>query len=231
MPWCPVCKTEYRQSFCSCIDCGIDLVDALQPDVEQEAKPETNEPWVFFAEIHDYTEAVIIESLLQSNMVPFSKEYKGDRDVMGIYVGNTTFSVDLFVPESQFTQAEELLGSNTGFRGNQDELNELADRECKRADDKLNESYNQIFVKFKNNKLFLDKFGDAEIAWIKFRDAHLAALYPEEDKILHYGSMFPLAYYFEKANLTWDRVMQLNQWLLDYPEGMAELGSRGKTYR
>ena len=116
----------------------------------------------------------------------------------------------------------------SGFHGNQLELNEAAYKEFKRADDKLNEIYNKIFIKYKDNQLFLDKLINAEIAWINFRDAQLEAIYPEENKSVYYGSIFPMVYNIEKAKLTWDRVIQLNQWLIEYPEGTTGLGSRGK---
>ncbi len=30
MPWCPLCKTEYREGIEKCADCGCDLVDSLE---------------------------------------------------------------------------------------------------------------------------------------------------------------------------------------------------------
>ena len=30
MPWCPKCKTEYREGFRVCADCGGELVDEEQ---------------------------------------------------------------------------------------------------------------------------------------------------------------------------------------------------------
>lgn len=119
--------------------------------------------------------------------------------------------------------------SDPGFKGNQSDMNEAAYREWKRADDKLNEIYSQILIKYKDNQLFLDKLTDAELAWIKFRDAHLEALYPDKEPTYHYGSVYPMVYHLEKAYLTWARVKQLNQWLITYPEGVVGLGSRGQT--
>ncbi|EGO63806.1 lysozyme inhibitor LprI family protein [Acetonema longum] len=130
-------------------------------------------------------------------------------------------------PIKEYNENFEIDYSDPGLRGSQSEMNEAAYREFKRADDKLNEIYGQIFVKYKNNKLFLDKLTNAEIAWIKYRDAYLESIYSEKDKHIHYGSVFPI-YNIEAAKLTWDRVKQLNQWLIDYPEGMVGLGSRGK---
>lgn len=32
MPWCPKCKSEYREGFTVCADCGCGLVEEAQPD-------------------------------------------------------------------------------------------------------------------------------------------------------------------------------------------------------
>ncbi len=34
MPWCPKCKTEYREGFRVCADCGSELVDELTGETE-----------------------------------------------------------------------------------------------------------------------------------------------------------------------------------------------------
>lgn len=36
MPWCPTCKTEYREGITVCADCGAALVDELVDEVEYE---------------------------------------------------------------------------------------------------------------------------------------------------------------------------------------------------
>ena len=35
MPWCPTCRSEYREGFTQCADCGADLVDELPPEAEK----------------------------------------------------------------------------------------------------------------------------------------------------------------------------------------------------
>ena len=34
MPWCPKCKSEYREGIKECADCKIPLMDELPPDSE-----------------------------------------------------------------------------------------------------------------------------------------------------------------------------------------------------
>jgi hypothetical protein len=36
MPFCPLCRFEYRKGFTECADCGATLVDTLEPLYEQE---------------------------------------------------------------------------------------------------------------------------------------------------------------------------------------------------
>lgn len=119
MPWCPLCKTEYREGFAFCQDCKADLVDALPPDtavpepINEETQPKAAEPWVFLTSTLDDSEAVIIESLLRSNGIPVMKKHDGVGAVLRVFqVETTNFPVDLYVRESQYTQARELLGYN-----------------------------------------------------------------------------------------------------------------------
>ncbi len=43
MPWCPKCKTEYREGFTVCADCGSELVKE-QPVEERKQKPNRESP-------------------------------------------------------------------------------------------------------------------------------------------------------------------------------------------
>lgn len=37
MPWCPKCKTEYREGFSVCADCGSQLVEELTEEAAEES--------------------------------------------------------------------------------------------------------------------------------------------------------------------------------------------------
>jgi Uncharacterized protein conserved in bacteria len=130
--------------------------------------------------------------------------------------------------QSSPTNTSEFEVDYSKLTGSQSEMNDAAYKEFKRADDKLNGIYRQILVEYKKNQLFLAKLTEAEKAWLKFRDAHLEALYPEEDKQSHYGSSFLMGFNLEKARLTWERVKQLNEWLNPVEDAVG-LGSRGQT--
>ena len=43
MPWCPVCKNEYREGIKLCAECQVELVDHLEDGEEQNAKLEEQE--------------------------------------------------------------------------------------------------------------------------------------------------------------------------------------------
>ncbi|MBD5475181.1 MAG: hypothetical protein HDR17_04235 [Lachnospiraceae bacterium] len=38
MPWCPVCKSEYREGIERCAECKVELVDQLEDEKEQSAE-------------------------------------------------------------------------------------------------------------------------------------------------------------------------------------------------
>ncbi|MDR7866877.1 MAG: lysozyme inhibitor LprI family protein [Sporomusaceae bacterium] len=120
------------------------------------------------------------------------------------------FKVELTYPDDDRSQAA---------------MNAAAAREFKRADDTLNAVYNKVSVKYRDDREFIAKYTAAEVAWIAFRDAHLDAVFPKEDK-QSYGSMYPMVYHLYKAELTWERVKQLNEWLADVPEAAPAAGSR-----
>jgi len=57
------------------------------------------------------------------------------------------------------------------------------------ADDELNKTYQQLLKKATGDPVALQKIRAAQKAWVAFRDAQIAALYPSEDK-QQYGSAF-----------------------------------------
>ena len=54
MPWCPVCKNEYREGIKLCAECQVELVDHLEDETEQSAKLEEQEK---IARLHAMIEA------------------------------------------------------------------------------------------------------------------------------------------------------------------------------
>ena len=107
----------------------------------------------------------------------------------------------------------------------QADLNQTACGTFEEADQTLNRVYQQIRRRYQGDKDFLEKLKRSQRAWIAFRDAELEALYPDENKQISYGSIYPMCVCGEQARLTQDRIEQLRRWL-EVEEGDGCAGSR-----
>jgi len=112
----------------------------------------------------------------------------------------------------------------------QAELTECGSGDYKMAHDELQIAYQQLLRKAAGDKVAVQKIRAAQRAWIAFRDAQLAALYPAEDKQKEYGTVLPMCANLALADLTRQRTKMLKQMLnpaegdvcgggLSYPEG------------
>lgn len=64
MPWCPVCKYEYKEGFKLCADCGAELVDVLeQNDEPSESSCENNALTETNCEIPEIAETDLAEAI------------------------------------------------------------------------------------------------------------------------------------------------------------------------
>ncbi|MBX9772000.1 MAG: DUF1311 domain-containing protein [Candidatus Obscuribacterales bacterium] len=59
------------------------------------------------------------------------------------------------------------------------QLGKMASGNANQADKELNAIYQQVLKKYSTNKAFIAKLRQAELAWIKFRDQHTIAVFPE----------------------------------------------------
>ena len=110
MPWCPKCKSEYREKFTMCSDCGCELVKELEGDENQETQGDRerveNDTEVLLITVRNDIEAKIIESKLSSFGVPSVKQFRG---IDGVY-GITSYSgIDLYVPSSLLDNAKDII--------------------------------------------------------------------------------------------------------------------------
>lgn len=109
------------------------------------------------------------------------------------------------------------------------DINQQADASFQQADAALNRVYQQIRRQYRDQPRFLEKLKAAQLAWIRFRDAELQALYPptaDGDPSISYGSMYPTCYASAMERLTRERTAQLRTWLDAVPEGDVCTGSR-----
>lgn len=90
----------------------------------------------------------------------------------------------------------------------------------------MNKIYNQVLKKYAKDKEFINKLRTAQLAWIKYRDADLDAIYPKKDKALNYGSVYPTCYALQLTQMTELRTAQLNEWITGMEEGEVCSGSR-----
>lgn len=107
MPWCPKCRTEYRQGFAICNDCGLQLVENLEKENEDLDFSENR--WCLLTEIYSENEAGIIESLLKSYGIQVLRKDRGAGAYLRIYMGLSNLGIDLYVPENQLDEARILI--------------------------------------------------------------------------------------------------------------------------
>jgi len=91
----------------------------------------------------------------------------------------------------------------------QAELDSCASDEAKRADSELNSVYQQLLAKAKSTPGATEKVKAAEKAWLQFRDAYIAAMFPADDKQMNYGTMYPMEVDLEIASLAREQTRRI----------------------
>jgi uncharacterized protein YecT (DUF1311 family) len=111
------------------------------------------------------------------------------------------------------------------------ELNAQSADDCdyKNADSVLNAVYRQILSDYKADTLFIKMVKQAQRSWVSFRDAHIASRFPlandGKNGAYQYGSVSNICACQEMADLTRQRITQLQKWLDGEPEGNVCTGS------
>lgn len=78
MPWCPKCKTEYREGFTTCADCNVELVEEL------ETLGKTNDYEEVIALEEETTAKKLVEFLTYSQITAYF-EYSKDNKAYSVY--------------------------------------------------------------------------------------------------------------------------------------------------
>jgi uncharacterized protein YecT (DUF1311 family) len=107
-------------------------------------------------------------------------------------------------------------------------LNACAADESAKADKQLNQVWKAIQAKYKDQPTFLEKLKTSQKLWLQFRDAEIAAHFPVgkgEDPATQYGSVYPMCVSQAQADLTRQRIQQLQAWLNGAQEGDVCTGS------
>lgn len=100
------------------------------------------------------------------------------------------------------------------------EMNQCAAKDFDAADKELNQTYQAILAKYKDDATFIANLRKAQRAWMAFRDAELDAKFPlaaGQSARIQYGSMYPMCYLGAKAELTRQRTAQLKDLLKNGP--------------
>ncbi|WP_324676343.1 lysozyme inhibitor LprI family protein [Hymenobacter sp. GOD-10R] len=110
----------------------------------------------------------------------------------------------------------------------QAQMNAKTCGDYRKADQQLNQLYQQVLKLYAKDAVFLKAFKASQVAWLKFRDAQAEALYPKrlnQDKQVTYGSVYSLCSCQTLTSLTNDRNKQLKVWVVGIEEGDTCSGS------
>ena len=100
----------------------------------------------------------------------------------------------------------------------QSDLNVCAIHDDASADNEMNRTYKELLKRAASDPIAVQKIEAAQRAWITFREAQIAALYPAEDK-MEYGTVFPMCVNWLRADLTHQRTKMLKDMLKKPVEG------------
>jgi uncharacterized protein YecT (DUF1311 family) len=102
----------------------------------------------------------------------------------------------------------------------QAEMNARSCAELDRTNKDMADAFNLVVGAHGSDAVFARKFKRAQQAWEDFRDAHMEAVYPQNDKELNYGSIYPTCRCVLLTELTVARIAQLKRFL-EMAEGTA----------
>lgn len=74
-------------------------------------KQDNRHQQVLLTSVSTDMEADLLESLLRAEGIPVTRRYQEAGGYLMVYMGTTSFGVDLYVPESMISTAKELLSS------------------------------------------------------------------------------------------------------------------------
>ena len=119
MPFCPVCKSEYREGVKTCADCGHELVDSLPPEPPKENETEIiiDDKPAFLVSLSSNIECGCIEGCLETAGIPYSKRDRGAGGYIGVYMGYSVFGADYFVPSKFLEKAKDVLDASAPPEG------------------------------------------------------------------------------------------------------------------
>lgn len=109
MPFCPVCREEYRHGFTHCADCGESLVDVLDPLPNIEKIYVDDAEALLLCSITDDFKALLIEATLQDQGIPVLMRTGGAGRYFAESGGISGEHWEIYVPSYLGGEARELL--------------------------------------------------------------------------------------------------------------------------
>ena len=112
MPWCPKCKTEYREGFTECANCRVPLTEQ-RPEGEAPAEGESElslmEPVVLYDAKDAAQAAMICEILRNADIAAAMRDSEELGGLLRVYTGSSLYGMSVLVDRSQVEQAREVL--------------------------------------------------------------------------------------------------------------------------
>ena len=109
--YCPDCKSEYREGFKVCADCGAELVTELIPE-EKSAEQLIPVDWQLLTTAANDMDAAFIESFLAGEDITIYKKPIGAGAYLQVALGqNLSGGVDILVPNEDLERARETLAA------------------------------------------------------------------------------------------------------------------------
>jgi uncharacterized protein YecT (DUF1311 family) len=119
--------------------------------------------------------------------------------------------------------ALDLPAANSANAQTQLQLNKEACDEYKKADTEMNAVYQRITREYARDRGFIAAIRKAQLAWIRYRDAQLDAIFPGDPS--QYGSISMMCRCNNLAEITKARTEILNRWVEGVEEGDVCAGS------
>lgn len=117
--FCPQCKTEYREGFRRCADCGSELVYSLPVEPPTKTGRLRASEWVTVLESIDPGIMMVAKSILEGAGIPY---FARGEDIQGLFgIGQITFNpligvIKLQVDQQDFAVAKALLQEMPGIK-------------------------------------------------------------------------------------------------------------------
>ena len=175
MPWCPNCKTEYREGITVCVDCKVELVaeykDVLLKNATELLVKVDKEHQMFTKKLHDFLEYSNISSILLA-----------EDDMIGVYVTPEEFkkakkcfkafySVETEITMQHAEEAAFLKGEDFSDYFGDDEDAEEPDAESNKTVDTTSSSFNHNIATFDSETKKETKYASAISKYDDYRSS------------------------------------------------------------